>query len=146
MIVVDCEQGTEAWDKARLGIPTASNFHKILSPTGKPSKQADLYLYKLLAEWLTGEPEEGWMTDAMAAGYLTQPEAIEYFELTTDRKVEPIGFAYLDDRKIVGSSPDGLVGDDSGIEIKAPIAGELVDLRVQAGDTVSTGAVLAVIR
>jgi acetyl-CoA/propionyl-CoA carboxylase biotin carboxyl carrier protein len=31
-------------------------------------------------------------------------------------------------------------------EIKAPIAGELVDLRIQPGDTVSTGAVLAVIR
>ena len=31
-------------------------------------------------------------------------------------------------------------------EIKAPIAGELVDLRIQPGDTVTTGAVLAVIK
>ena len=31
-------------------------------------------------------------------------------------------------------------------EIKAPVAGELVDLRIQPGDTISAGAVLAVIR
>ena len=31
-------------------------------------------------------------------------------------------------------------------EIKAPRSGELVDLRIQAGDTVTAGAVLAVIR
>jgi acetyl-CoA/propionyl-CoA carboxylase biotin carboxyl carrier protein len=31
-------------------------------------------------------------------------------------------------------------------EIKAPIAGELVDLRIQPGDTVASGAVLAIIR
>ena len=31
-------------------------------------------------------------------------------------------------------------------EIKAPIAGELVDLRIQAGDSVAVGAVLAVIK
>ncbi len=31
-------------------------------------------------------------------------------------------------------------------EIKAPVGGELVDLRIQAGDTVSAGAVLAIIR
>ena len=31
-------------------------------------------------------------------------------------------------------------------EIKAPISGELVDLRIQAGDTVASGAVLAVIK
>ena len=31
-------------------------------------------------------------------------------------------------------------------EIKAPIGGEIVDLRVQAGDTVAAGAVIMVIR
>jgi biotin carboxyl carrier protein len=31
-------------------------------------------------------------------------------------------------------------------EIKVPVAGEIVDLRIQAGDTVASGAVLAVIR
>jgi acetyl-CoA/propionyl-CoA carboxylase biotin carboxyl carrier protein len=31
-------------------------------------------------------------------------------------------------------------------EIKAPVGGEIVDLRVQPGDTVASGAVLMVIR
>jgi biotin carboxyl carrier protein len=31
-------------------------------------------------------------------------------------------------------------------EVRAPIAGEVVDLRVQPGDTVSVGTILAVVR
>jgi biotin carboxyl carrier protein len=31
-------------------------------------------------------------------------------------------------------------------EVRSPAAGEVVDLRIQAGDTVALGAVLAVIR
>ena len=31
-------------------------------------------------------------------------------------------------------------------EIKAPVAGEIVDLRVQPGDTVASGAVIMIIR
>jgi biotin carboxyl carrier protein len=31
-------------------------------------------------------------------------------------------------------------------EVKSPVSGEIVDLRVQPGDTVTSGAVLMVIR
>lgn len=127
MIALDCQQGSPEWHEARLGIPTASNFHKILSPTGKASTQAHTYMMKLLAEWLTGERDDEYTNDAMAIGSVTQPEATAYYELTTGRTVEPVGLCYLDDRRIIGSSPDGLVGDDSGIEIKCPLASTHVD-------------------
>jgi hypothetical protein len=34
MIILDLEQGTPEWLQARLGIPTASNFGNIITPTG----------------------------------------------------------------------------------------------------------------
>jgi hypothetical protein len=39
MITHDVTQGSPEWLEARLGIPTASEFDKIITPTGKPSTQ-----------------------------------------------------------------------------------------------------------
>jgi len=36
MIILDHEQGTEEWFAARLGKPSASNFAKLITQTGKP--------------------------------------------------------------------------------------------------------------
>ena len=55
MIIHGCEQGTDEWFQARCGIPTASSFDKLITPTGKPSTQADAYMHQLLAEWVMGE-------------------------------------------------------------------------------------------
>lgn len=125
MIVVDCEQGSEEWHKARLGVVTASNFSRLLTPTGRLSKSADAYMARLLAEWLMGEPDTEYSGDYMADGYLRQPKAVEYYELTTGRTVKEVGFCYLDDRKCVGCSPDGLMEASNtpggrGLEIKGP--------------------------
>src|SRR5215469_5618014 len=38
-IVHDVAQYSEAYDRLKLGIATSSNFHKIVTPQGKPSKQ-----------------------------------------------------------------------------------------------------------
>ena len=32
MIVLDCQQGDAEWHEARMGIPTASAFHRIITP------------------------------------------------------------------------------------------------------------------
>ena len=37
MIILDVEQGSRAWIEARLGIPTASEFSRIVTPGGKLS-------------------------------------------------------------------------------------------------------------
>src|SRR6516162_6673432 len=53
------EQGSGEWYAKRLGIPTASNFHKIITPkTAELSKSAVPYMYKLLAERLLNEPSD----------------------------------------------------------------------------------------
>lgn len=120
MIIHPAEQGTPEWLQARCGIPTASNFDRIVTPGGKVSRQREAYMHRLLAEWMTGSPEPSYQSDAMMAGYMRQPEAVKWFELVHDVTAQEVGFCYKDERKIVGCSPDGLVGQDSGIEIKCP--------------------------
>lgn len=122
MIIVDHEQGTPEWVAARLGIPTASNFKRILTATGKLSTSVDTYFYELLAERITKQPANDYTNEWMARGTELEPEARSTYEFIYDTQVEQVGFVYLDDRRHVGCSPDGLVGDDGTIEIKAPKA------------------------
>ena len=121
MRIIECVQGSEAWHMARLGIPTASNFGKIVTPAGALSKQADAYLHRLVAERLLGRPVDE--TDAawMERGQVMEAEAIAFFELQRGVDVRRVGFVTTDDG-VAGCSPDGLVGDDSGLELKCPSA------------------------
>lgn len=123
MIVLnDLEQGSEAWLQARLGIPTASCFKRLFTSTGKPSTSAETYFYELLAERLTGQPASEYTNEWMVRGTELEPQARSTYEFIQDVQVEQIGFVYLDERRHVGCSPDGLIGDDGLIEIKAPKA------------------------
>jgi len=116
--IIDCEQNTPEWHVARLGIPTASNFGRILTPTGKPSTQAEGYRLKLLAEWLMGQPTEERVTEWMASGAELEAEARAWYEMETGQEIIQAGFC-LDDSGTFGCSPDGLIAG-GGIEIKCP--------------------------
>ena len=119
MIILDVEQGTEEWLQARLGVPTASNYSKIITSTGKPSAQADKYINDLVAQKLTGEIPEMFKSDAMQRGNDLEPQARAYYEFMTDNVVEEVGLILNYDG--AGCSPDGLIGDDGGLEIKCPL-------------------------
>jgi len=119
---MDCAQGSAAWHKARLGIPTGSQFSKILTPaTRKPSTQAHGYMMTLLAEWLTGEPSGADASAFMDRGTQLEPLARKWYSFERDVDVREVGIVLRDD-EMVGASPDGLVGDDGTIEIKNPSA------------------------
>lgn len=120
MLLHNVEQGTIQWQQARLGIPTASGFEKIITPTGKASTQAEAYAEKLLAEHMLGYPVEtfggnGW-TDR---GKELEPDAVKFYELQKDAETVAVGFC-TDDARTMGASPDRLVGDDGLLEIKCP--------------------------
>ncbi len=118
MIRVDVEQGSSEWLQARLGIPTASQFNRILTPkTMKMSSQAAGYRNELLAEWFLGESSEAARSDFMARGSDMEGEAVKWYEFDRTVTVDRVGFCLTDDRR-VGCSPDGLVGEDGGLEIK----------------------------
>lgn len=121
MIHLDLKQGTPEWDQVRIGIPTASKFDKIVTPAKlQPSTQAGSYMNQILAEWLLGmKLEFGEETQYAERGTHMEPEARAFYEFKENVEVVNGGFVLRDDRK-VGGSPDGLVGDEGGVELKCP--------------------------
>ena len=119
MIRHDAAQGTDEWFAARRGIPSASMADKILSPTGIPSKQADAYANQLIAERLTGLSGGFQGNTHTDRGTELEPEARAYYAFVSGCEVEEVGFCLTDDGTF-GCSPDGMVGDDGMVEIKAP--------------------------
>lgn len=118
----DVYQGSPEWFKLRMGIPTASNFHLIITPkTGKPSSSAKGYAYKLIAERLLKIPTETiegqqWMD----RGKELEPEAVRQYEFVNDVETRPVGFITTDDG-MIGASPDRLIkGKPAALEIKCP--------------------------
>lgn len=124
------EQRTPEWYAERLGVPSASQFHKIITPTGQASKQVDAYTNELVAEKVTGKQAYVHETEAMKRGTELEPMARENFEFITDYIVSEIGFCKLDKLEI-GASPDGIIDLPDGkvavLEIKCPMANTMVE-------------------
>lgn len=120
MIVEDFIQGSEEWQKARTGIPTSSNFDKLITSKGEPSKSRTKYMYQLAAERITGIKEDVYKNNVMQRGIETEGEARAFYELITGHNVVEVGICYSNDSKLYACSPDGLVGEDGLIEIKCP--------------------------
>jgi hypothetical protein len=135
MRVSNFEQGSQEWLQSRLGKPTASNFGKLITPIGKPSSSADGYINELIAQRITGEIPEFYKSEAMERGNELEPHAKATYELTRDVEVVEVGLC-LHDEFECGASPDGLVGDDGGLEIKCPLPHNHVAY-LRAGDVPS---------
>lgn len=131
MIRYDFEQRSEEWQRARLGIPTSSEFHRIVTPKGKLSEQSAGYMHVLLAEWMLGAPLPSIETEYMQRGAELEAEAVRAYEFETGLETETVGFI-TDDAGQIGCSPDRLVQGDSDcaltgtqdgcLEIKCPAA------------------------
>ncbi len=119
MIVHDVAQGTPEWLALRAGIPTASRFDNIITPSGKDSSSAKRYMYELLAERVMGRPIAEYVSMPMKRGSLVESEAVTWYECLRDVSTTAIGFVTNDERTI-GASPDRLVGDDGLLETKCP--------------------------
>lgn len=122
MIKLNVEQNSPEWFTARCGIPTASCFKEVFTSQGKPSTSASTYLNKLLAEWLTGDKTDIKQTEWMERGILLEQEARDFYQFQTDNEVDQVGLIYKDETRMISCSPDGLINDDHGLEIKCPAA------------------------
>ena len=82
------------------------------------SDGAEEYIYSKIAEELTGF-EYSFSNAATEHGEEYEPAAFAEFVRLTGLDVKPVGFIpYL---SFAGGSPDGLIGDHAGIEIKCPV-------------------------
>lgn len=121
-IYPDIIQGSDEWIARRLGIVTGSNFSRAVS-SGKgsaPSKTRKNYMKALVYERIHGIPFPGKFkgNTAMDHGTETEDEARDYFARLTKQEVQQVGFIEYDGD--IGCSPDGLIGDDTTLEIKCP--------------------------
>jgi hypothetical protein len=116
--IVNVQQGSDAWLRVRMGIPTASQFDRILtSKTRKPSASQAKYLCELLAERVLGQPIDNATTEFMHRGSMLEERAVGYYEFTTGLATESVGFITDDDGRW-GCSPDRLVGERGMLEVK----------------------------
>jgi len=118
MIIIDCQQNSPEWDAYRLGIPTASNFGKILTATGKVSAQRQDYMYELAGEAVSGRPEETFTSFDMQQGSEKESESLMVYAMENEIEVRRVGFVYKDERRMFGCSPDGLIDPSGGFESK----------------------------
>ena len=117
--IIDCEQNSQEWVQARCGLVTASRFKDVLAK-GEGKTRAR-YLYELAAEIMRGYPEpETYTNAAMERGHALEDEARQRFAF--ENAVEPVrvGFVRRHDLR-AGCSPDSLIGDDGGLEIKTAL-------------------------
>lgn len=124
--VIECDQRTEAWYAARVGLLTASEAQAMLS---RPQKKGEIETKgkrdlrrRLALELLTGAPvdaaEDHYVSPWMQRGIDREQEAVAAYEARFGELVQPVGFIRHDTLPI-GCSPDGIVGDfEGGLEAK----------------------------
>lgn len=121
LITLDCEQGTEEWLTARLGIPTATGIENIVTPTGKKSSSQIKYMSELIEESILGLQDSGYKSAFMERGNQLEPLARSAYEFLTGNAVKQVGGVYLNEKKELLVSPDGLIPElKKGLEIKCP--------------------------
>ena len=118
MKIHDVEQRSDAWYSLRAGMPTASEFSKIVTSKGEASKSAAVYAMTLAGELFAGKTVDAWEGNAWTErGREMEAQAISLYELTHDLDIVPVGFV-TDDKDTIGCSPDGFAGDDGMVEVK----------------------------
>lgn len=125
-------QGTDEWFSVRSGKFTASkDFQQLV--TGKTDTYRKL-IRKKAAERITGQVVQSEYSNAnMQRGNELEAQAIEAFELQTSKTIQKIGF--VENSEWAGASPDGLIGDTEGIEIKCKDVHTHLDCFVDGYDT-----------
>jgi putative phage-type endonuclease len=115
------EQRTDAWFQARIGKVTASKVADVIAKTKSGySATRDNYMAQLICERLTGDRAEGFTNAAIQHGIDTEAYARAAYEAYADVLVDEVGFIPHPTIEMAGASPDGFVGDEGLIEIKAP--------------------------
>jgi len=109
----NCEQGSEEWFEVRKGKLTASHAQAI----GNCGKGLDTYIIEMMSEYYSSGEKEQFTSKHIDRGNELEPIARQVYSLEKGVEVEEVGF--IEYSEYIGCSPDGLVGEDGGIEIKS---------------------------
>ena len=121
--IYDMPQGSDEWFQVRMGIPTASEFATVLAKGQGLTRKT--YMLKLAGERLTGVPMESYTNGHIERGKEMEAEAREIYAMAADVELTEVGFIRRGD---IGCSPDRLIGDDGGIEVKTTLPHLLIGL------------------
>lgn len=116
------EQGSAQWFADRCGKATASRFKDVMAKgrNGAQLAARESYLWELVIERITGTPAEHYTNAAMLWGMENEMGARMAYEAHSGVLVDAAGFVTHPTIANCGGSPDGLIGDDGGLEIKCP--------------------------
>lgn len=117
----DLIQGSDEWLQQRCGLLTASEMKLILTPTLKLANndKTRAHVFEIAAQRITGYVEPHYFNDDMLRGHDDEIEARIQYEKHF-APVTEVGFVTNDKLGfIIGCSPDGLVGENGGLECKS---------------------------
>jgi putative phage-type endonuclease len=119
---IDVAQKSGDWLRARAGRVTASQMCKVIAKLKNGGEAAPRLHYRMqvIAELLTGEAHESYVSPEMQWGIENEALARAAYEIERDVTVETVGLVLHPTNDRMGASPDGLVGQDGAIEIKCP--------------------------
>lgn len=122
MKILSCDQRSEEWRIARVGMFTASRAADMMASikSGEAAARRDLRV-QLVVERLTGQSQDdGFVNAAMQRGIDKEQDALAAYEALTGNLASSVGFVMHDTLK-AGCSPDGLIGQGEGLlELKCP--------------------------
>jgi len=112
MKIHNLTQGTPEWHALRAGRMTASHANTI----AVAGKGLETYIYETIASKFSSAEPDNYTNEQMRRGNELEAQARDMYELETGNEVKEVGFIEIDEYS--GASPDGLIGDDGGLEIK----------------------------
>jgi YqaJ-like viral recombinase domain len=118
--VCEAEQNSAAWFEFRRGLPSTSKFQCLLANSAD-RKGRKTYMYDLAGEIISGECVESYSNQFMERGKAMEAEARDWYAFATDAELIRVGAVRS---PFLGAvcSPDSLIGNDGGLEIKTRMA------------------------
>ncbi len=117
-------QGSDEWLSARLGIVTASEIGNLITPKGATCKNEKMRAYacQKAAERENKFLEDHFESFDMVRGHIQEEIARDIYSENFSSVTE-CGFITAEICGVkVGASPDGLIGEEGGVEIKSRLA------------------------
>lgn len=120
------EQKSWDWFKARAGKVTGSELGNLITDKGAirawTAAMPNSYLHRKLAEKWRGEPLQSFQGNQQTdQGNMFEEDARKYFASLLEADIQTVGGIESDDEKL-WCSPDGIISETVGLEIKCPNA------------------------